>query len=365
MRAAELYRGNFLEDFYLDDSNAFEEWAQVKREGYRRQVLDALEQTAITNGGDQLHFWDIAEDTSAQAFEEHETDTIYGLAISPDGTKAISTGLFAPDETANEAILWDTNTFEVIHRLPGPYGSAVFLPDGRSAILGEDLEKNLFWEGDLEMALVHWDLESGEVLNRTVIPDSAVAIDMKLSPDGKSLLAGTISNNLVHFDLETFTLLNRLTSDNEGEWFISTTMSPDGQTALAGGDLGDIVLFDLETGEEIRRYNPGSVTTGLAMSADGQAFVSAGSDHTLVRWDLASGEAVQKYNGHTNEVTSVAFTPDDGTVIARPIVPLPVDDILAYIAENRVLRDFTCVERKQFRILPLCDADGLVPDSGN
>ena len=40
------------------------------------------------------------------------------------------------------------------------------------------------------------------------------------------------------------------------------------------------------------------------------------------------------------------------------------DDILAYIAENRVLRDFTCVERKQLRILPLCDADGLVPDSG-
>ena len=56
---------------------------------------------------------------------------------------------------------------------------------------------------------------------------------------------------------------------------------------------------------------------------------------------------------------------DDGTVIARAIVPLPIDDILAYITENRVLRDFTCVERKQFRILPLCDADGLVPDSGN
>ncbi len=381
-----------------------------------RVTLSPDGRTAITNGGGLLNFWDIAEDASAQVFEAHDADTIFGLAISPDGTKAISTGLFAPDEAANEAILWDTNTFEVIHRLPGPYGSAVFLPDGSSAVLGEDLDKNIFWEGDLEMALVHWDLESGEVLNRTVIPDSAVAIDMQLSPDGKSLLAGTISNNLVHFDLETFTLLNRLTSDNEGEWFISTTMSPDGQTALAGGDLGDIVLFDLETGEEIRRYNPGSVTTGLAMSADGQAFVSAGSDHTLVRWDLASGEAVQKYNGHTNEVTSVAFTPDegqmisasadgtlilwdvasgeplrtfrehkayinkvvlspdgqlayssadDGTVIVRPIVPLPVDDILGYIAENRVLRDFTCVERKQFRILPLCDADGLVPDSGN
>ena len=150
------------------------------------------------------------------------------------------------------------------------------------------------------------------------------------------------------------------------------------------------------------------------MSADGEQFVSAGSDQTLVRWDLASGEAIQKYNGHTNEVTSVAFTADesqiisasadgtlilwdvasgeplrtfsehgvfinsvvlspdgtvayssadDGKVIARPIVPLPVDDILAHIADNRVLHEFTCVERKQFRILPLCDDDGLVPDN--
>ncbi|MGD8856814.1 MAG: hypothetical protein PVG33_10830 [Chloroflexota bacterium] len=372
-------------------------------------------QTAITNGGGHLHFWDISEDTTAQVFEAHGADTIVGLAISPDGTKAISTGLFAPDEAANEAILWDTNTFEVIHRLPGPYGSAVFLPDGSSAVLGEDLDKNLFWEGDLEMALVHWDLESGELLNRTVIPDSGVAVDMKLSPDGKSLLAGTIGNNLVHFDIETFTLLNRLTSDNEAEWFISAAMSPDGQTALAGGDLGDIVLFDLESGEEIRRYTPGSVTEGLAMLADGEQFVSAGNDHSIVRWDFASGEAIQTYNGHTSGVTSVVLTPDesqmisasadgtlilwdvasgeplrtfrehkayinkvvlspdgqlayssadDGTVIVRPIVPLPVDDILAYIAENRVLRDFTCVERKQLRILPLCDADGLVPDSG-
>ena len=33
-----------------------------------------------------------------------------------------------------------------------------------------------------------------------------------------------------------------------------------------------------------------------------------------------------------------------------------------HIADNRVLRDFTCVERKQFRILPLCDANGVVPE---
>ena len=41
--AVELYRGDFLVDFYLPDSNAFEEWAEAKRQAYRHQALEALE----------------------------------------------------------------------------------------------------------------------------------------------------------------------------------------------------------------------------------------------------------------------------------------------------------------------------------
>ena len=44
--AVALYRGDFLADFYLDDSNAFEEWAESHRQLYRRKVLDALETLA-------------------------------------------------------------------------------------------------------------------------------------------------------------------------------------------------------------------------------------------------------------------------------------------------------------------------------
>ena len=41
--AVELYRGDFLLDFYLDDSDKFESWAQSRRESGRRKMLDALE----------------------------------------------------------------------------------------------------------------------------------------------------------------------------------------------------------------------------------------------------------------------------------------------------------------------------------
>ncbi|MFN2150087.1 MAG: BTAD domain-containing putative transcriptional regulator, partial [Anaerolineales bacterium] len=42
-QAASLYRGDFLGDFYLEDSLEFEHWAQAIRENYRRKTLDTLE----------------------------------------------------------------------------------------------------------------------------------------------------------------------------------------------------------------------------------------------------------------------------------------------------------------------------------
>jgi len=39
---AELYRGNFLEQFFLSDSSLFEEWALLKREWLHREAVEAL-----------------------------------------------------------------------------------------------------------------------------------------------------------------------------------------------------------------------------------------------------------------------------------------------------------------------------------
>jgi DNA-binding SARP family transcriptional activator len=44
--AVALYRGPFLEQFYLGDSAAFEDWAIFKREGLQRQVMEALKHLA-------------------------------------------------------------------------------------------------------------------------------------------------------------------------------------------------------------------------------------------------------------------------------------------------------------------------------
>jgi len=45
-QAVELYRGDLLQQFFLNDSPAFEEWVVLQRERLRRQVLEALHRLA-------------------------------------------------------------------------------------------------------------------------------------------------------------------------------------------------------------------------------------------------------------------------------------------------------------------------------
>ncbi len=42
-KAAQLYKGDFLAEFYLEDSREFEEWTEAQRHTLRRKVLDALD----------------------------------------------------------------------------------------------------------------------------------------------------------------------------------------------------------------------------------------------------------------------------------------------------------------------------------
>ena len=46
-QALDLYRGEFLSDFYLPDNQEFNDWIVLKREVYHRQVSEAFGKLAL------------------------------------------------------------------------------------------------------------------------------------------------------------------------------------------------------------------------------------------------------------------------------------------------------------------------------
>lgn len=89
----------------------------------------------------------------------------------------------------------------------------------------------------------------------------------------------------------------------------------------------------------------------------------------IIIWDLQTGEIQERIiPDGSDSPTTVAFSPDAKTIWLIPspasmnsiiqwrVADLSLDELLTWIAENRYMRDFTCEERAQYRIEPLCEA---------
>jgi WD40 repeat protein len=98
------------------------------------------------------------------------------------------------------------------------------------------------------------------------------------------------------------------------------------RTALSSGWDGTLVLWNLETGEEIHRFrgHDSDFIFDIAVSEDGNSALSGGSDATIIQWQLG--------------------------------IPT-LEELQAWIATNRYVRDLSCEERALYQIEPLCEPD--------
>ena len=121
-QAIALYQGDFLTDFFLPDSETFEEWANNQREAYRRQALDALKmvtavyiqdnryEEAVQLALRQLEIDNLRESSHRQLMEAHARNGHRQVALSHFNT---FTQLLA-DELAIEP---ESETVALIERI--------------------------------------------------------------------------------------------------------------------------------------------------------------------------------------------------------------------------------------------------------
>ena len=277
---------------------------------------------AVSAGQDGvIRIWDVASGKELRrcvGLTEH----VMALALSPDGRTILSGGggqyrdghwLQGSDFDLR---LWDLSTAKEIRRYEGHTGkvtSVAFSPDGKRAVSGS-------WDGTLRL----WEVETGKEL-RVVDASCAAGSRPWLSRRRVARRSRAGSDRLIHlWDLATGKEVR--TFAGHSERILSIAVSPDGRSVLSGSLDKTVRLWELASGKEVRRFE--DLPTGVlsvAFSPDGQralsgsgsilrdsegAYSPAGFDSVLRVWDVASGREIACLEGQTHALTSVTFAPD-------------------------------------------------------
>ena len=192
--------------------------------------------------------------------------------------------------------------------------------------------------GSLDKTVKLWDAATGRLL-RTFEGHSEAVTAVAFSPSGARLLSGSRDKTLKLWDAASGQLIRSWTAQRLG--VTAVAFSPDGRYLLSAGSDpagrmdNNVKLWDAESGQLVRLFGAyavyapeglkwhGSVedghtdgVTSVAFSPDGTRLVSGSDDKTVKHWDVSSGKLIRTLEGHSHSVKSVTFSPDGSRVLS-------------------------------------------------
>ena len=307
---------------------------------------------------------------------------VRALAISPDGTQAVS-GSFD-----SSAIRWslERNAAEQVLRFhEGAVNAVAFLADGRVASSGEDARVAIWRPGEQRPSLV-LEGHKAPVVALAVSPDGSMLASaswdhsarlwplaggtprvieghqqnvngVAFTPDGRALVTAGYDATLRISPLDggpalVATLpapLNTVAVAPDGEVvcagadgkvyllsaagelqaeieagptpIIAVAVSGDGRLVAAAGIRGSVAIID-RVARRLERtlVGPGLPVWSVAFAPDGRTLLSGGTDRMLRRWDAVSGEPIGNVVMGAPEDPLAAFAGDPGADVFRACV---------------------------------------------
>ena len=315
---------------------------------------DAVSSIALSSDGKTLasannykiiQLWDMQ--TRRTKATIHDDNRFSLVALSPD-----SAILASPFK--EEIRFWDTTTQQHIATLTGrknKVGSIVFSPNGQTIV---SCKNNM-----IEL----WDVHTAK--HKTSLQGHTSHINsLSFSPDGKMLASasgnryGINGDNKVRiWDTSTGKQLaefKNLMSENQEHPhpITSVAFSPDGKTVVSTDKSANIQLWDVHTKKHKTTINViphksspyAYKVDAVTFSPDGRTLVvglrerisSRDGDYDkipIIIWDLERGVPQRILAGHTEEITSLAYSADgttlvsgskDGTVLLWEMRPSPI-----------------------------------------
>ncbi|MBL8134447.1 MAG: protein kinase [Anaerolineae bacterium] len=300
---------------------------------------------------------------------------VFPVVYSPDGTSLlVGSGDWFGGSPAKSFNLWNVDETSpdygtIVHSFEGlqfyPRAFA-FTPDGHYILVGT---QNLIGEGELVM----WDARTGELVARLQtgqdVSSILVSADVRRALTVSAFITG-ITEWDIDPDSADFGQAVRVIPTESVAYDLEWGPTP---ATFFLGDLSTTLQErDYQTGQVIRSFS-GSGTAGMwaiDLSTDQQQVITGGDNGEIILWDYPSGREIWRAPRQSSYVPSLFFRPDGRSAVSMTFPGLPIEwsvaqpgmsELLSWIGTHRYQRDFTCAERSQYQIEPLCAENGGTP----
>lgn len=211
--------------------------------------------------------WDVASG-QLQTTLKHGPYGVFALAFGPDSKTLAAADIFSVK-------VWDLVSGQTQSTFAPPKGSSfaslALSPNGKTLAAGTDAPGTLLL----------WDLAAGGEPTATPFSKDAKIVNLAFTPDSKLLAVRTLEGTVKLWDPAANK--ERGTLKPVSNW----ALCPDSHTlAAAYGEEGQFRVWDLETGQPKAPLEGHKLRVdSLSYSADGQLLASAGADGKVIVWE--------------------------------------------------------------------------------
>jgi WD40 repeat protein len=293
-------------------------------------------------------------------FKSHR-QAVYAVAFSPDGKQIASAGY------DNRVLVWDAAEAKPFpfHKLSD--GNEIADPTfrelrGHTAAVrtirfAKLRDKNLLVSGGHDNTIKVWDLDAGRETH-TLRGHAGWVRSCDLH--GSMVLSGSKDGSVKLWNLdgyEEYRVIKGKVLSGHAAGLLSAVFSPRGQAILTASQDHTARMWDAHDGKLLNTYAEGHrfLTANAAFFDDNRYLLTAAMDNTVRKWDMASGAQIdvfentggsailalshnqkwlltggkpkeatlwdleqktplQTFSGHRQDVTALAFSPDDSLV---------------------------------------------------